>query len=199
MYKPLPDSLTLKPSRIHGLALFAKKGVGQGTSLGMSHLKIGDKIIRTPLGGFVNHSSDANCVKVELRMTNEKFNYKKWNLVTLQDIKEGEELTIREAFLNRWNTSALMIKQSGINGLGLFAEKSISEGTDLGTSHLKIEDTIIRTSLGGFINHNNDANCVKVEQRITNEKFNYKKWKLIASQDIKEGEELTVRYTFYKI
>jgi SET domain-containing protein len=57
-------------------------------------------MIRTPLGGFINHSNDANCVKVELRMTNEKFDYKKWNLITLCDIKEGEELTVRYTFYN---------------------------------------------------------------------------------------------------
>jgi hypothetical protein len=100
MYKPLPDSLTIKTSKVDGLGLFAKEGIGQGTNFGMSHLKIGEKIIRTPLGGFINHSSDANCVKVELHMTNEKFDYKKWNLVTLQDIKEGEELTVRYTFYN---------------------------------------------------------------------------------------------------
>ena len=88
---------------------------------------------------------------------------------------------------------------SDIHDIGLFAKEDIGQGTNLGLSHIEIDDTVIRTPLGGFINHNNDANCVKVEQRITNEKFNYKKWKLIASQDIKEGEELTVRYTFYKI
>ena len=98
MYKPLPDSLTVKTSKVDGLGLFAKEGIGQGTNFGMSHLKIGEKIIRTPLGGFINHSGDANCVKVELRMVNEKFNYKKWNLVVLQDIKEGEELTVRYTF-----------------------------------------------------------------------------------------------------
>ena len=98
MYKPLPKELRLGFSDIHDIGLFAKEGIGQGTNLGLSHVKIEDTIIRTPLGGFINHSNDANCVKVELRMTNEKFNYKKWNLVTLQDIKEGEELTVRYTF-----------------------------------------------------------------------------------------------------
>jgi len=98
MYKPLPDSLTIKTSKVNGLGLFAKEGIGQGTNLGLSHVKIEDTIIRTPLGGFINHANDANCVKVELRMTNEKFDYKKWNLVTLQDIKEGEELTVKYTF-----------------------------------------------------------------------------------------------------
>ena len=98
MYKPLPDTLTIKTSKVDGLGLFAKEGIGQGTNLGMTHVKFEETTFRTPLGGFINHSDDANCVKVELRMTNEKFDYKKWNLVTLQDIKEGEELTVKYTF-----------------------------------------------------------------------------------------------------
>ena len=98
MYKPLPESLTISPSGINGLGLFAKEGVAQGTNLGMSHLKMGETIFRTPLGGFINHSNNHNCVKVELQMTNEKFNYKKWNLITICDIKEGEELTTQYTF-----------------------------------------------------------------------------------------------------
>ena len=100
MYKPLPDSLTIQQSGINGLGLFAKEGIAQGTNLGMSHLKLGEKIFRTPLGGFINHANVANVVKVELRMTNEDVggNYKKWNLITLKDIKKGEELTIRYTF-----------------------------------------------------------------------------------------------------
>ena len=100
MYKPLPDSLTISQSGINGLGLFAKEGIAQGTNLGMSHLKLGEKIFRTPLGGFINHANVANVVKVELRMVDEelKENYKKWNLITLRDIKEGEELTVRYTF-----------------------------------------------------------------------------------------------------
>ena len=105
MYKPLPESLTIKHSKINGIGLFADQKIKQGTNFGMSHLKIGDTIFRTPLGGFINHANKANCVKAELRMTDEdkqghKYDYKKWNLITTQDIKEGEELTIRYTFYN---------------------------------------------------------------------------------------------------
>ena len=105
MYKPLPDSLTIKTSKVNGLGLFTKEDIIQGTNLGMSHLKIGDTIFRTPLGGFINHSSTPNCVKAELRMIDEdlqghEYNYKKWNLITSQDAKEGEELTVRYTFYN---------------------------------------------------------------------------------------------------
>ena len=98
MYKPLPSYLTIKQSGINGLGLFALENIVLGTNMGMSHLEIKDKIIRTPLGGFINHSGDANCGKVELRMTNDKLDYKKWNLITIRDIKEGEELTVRYTF-----------------------------------------------------------------------------------------------------
>ena len=103
MYKPLPESLTIKTSKVNGLGLFAKEAIPQATNLGMTHIKIGDHILRTPLGGFINHDNNANCVKVELLMSNHddpkaKFDYKKWNLVTIKDIKQGEELTLKYTF-----------------------------------------------------------------------------------------------------
>ena len=93
MYKPLPESLTIKQSGINGLGLFADQNIMQGTNLGMSHLKIGDTIFRTPLGGFINHANEPNCEKAELRMTSEdlqghQYSYKKWNLITTQDIEK---------------------------------------------------------------------------------------------------------------
>ena len=50
MYAPLPKSLTIKTSKINGLGLFAKEDIEQGTNLGTSHVKLGEQIIRTPLG-----------------------------------------------------------------------------------------------------------------------------------------------------
>ena len=100
MYKPLPESLTIKTSKVNGLGLFAKETIPQATNLGMTHIKMGDHILRTPLGGFINHDNNANCIKVELLMSNHddpkaKFDYKKWNLVTIKDIQQGEELTLK--------------------------------------------------------------------------------------------------------
>ena len=93
---------------------------------------------------------------------------------------------------------SLTIKQSGINGLGLFADQNINKATNLGTTHIKIDDTIIRTPLGGFINHSNTPNCIKAELLLTDSSFK-KKWNLMTAQDIKKGEEITLRYTFYTI
>ena len=100
MYKPLPESLTIKTSKVNGLGLFADQKIKLGTNLGMSHIKLKDTIIRTPLGGFINHANEPNCVKVELLMKNDSFDYKKWNLITTQDIEKGEELTLRYTFYN---------------------------------------------------------------------------------------------------
>ena len=105
MYKPLPEFLTIAPSGIHDLGLFTEEDIENATNLGMTHLKLGSQIIRTPLGGFINHSNTPNCVKAELLMTNHddpkvKFDYKKWNLITMRDIKKGEELTVRYTFYN---------------------------------------------------------------------------------------------------
>ena len=98
MYKPLPESLTIQQSGINGLGLFADQKIMKGTNLGMSHLKIKDTLFRTPLGGFINHANEPNCAKIELLMKNDSFDYKKWNLITLCDIKKGEELTTRYTF-----------------------------------------------------------------------------------------------------
>ena len=102
MYKPLPDSLTLKSSDIHDIGLFAKEAVPQGTNLGMTHLQFEKTLIRTPLGGFINHKDNPNCEKVKLKFTNEDkqppYNFNKWNLITIKDIKEGEELTLKYTF-----------------------------------------------------------------------------------------------------
>ena len=97
MYRPLPESLTIKQSKVNGLGLFAKEGIAQGANIGTSHIKINGNIIRTPLGGFINHSNDANTVKVELQDDRYK---KKWNLIALKNIKAGEELTVHYTFYN---------------------------------------------------------------------------------------------------
>jgi SET domain-containing protein len=101
MYKPLPESLTIKPSGIHDLGLFAEQDIKKTTNLGMTHFKVGDTIFRTPLGGFINHSNTPNCTKAEVRKTVETLLLdKKWNLMTTQDIKKGEEITLRYTFYN---------------------------------------------------------------------------------------------------
>ena len=40
MYKPLPESVTIKQSGINGLGLFADQDIKQGTNLGTTHIKM---------------------------------------------------------------------------------------------------------------------------------------------------------------
>ena len=99
MYKPLPENLRLGFSDIHDIGVFAKEAIPRTTNLGMTHLQFGKNLIRTPLGGFLNHSDDPNCEKVKLKFTDDKnFLFDKWNLITLKYIKEGEELTLTYTF-----------------------------------------------------------------------------------------------------
>ena len=103
MYNPLPPSLTIKPSLISGLGLFAKEKIKRGHNLGISHVQVGKELFRTPLGGFINHSDHPNCTKSMARITNSndlslKTDYKIWRLFTLDDLKKGEELTLTYTF-----------------------------------------------------------------------------------------------------
>ena len=65
MYKPLPDSLTIKDSGIHGLGLFTKEVIPFGTVLGLIHFSFQGETIRTPLGAFGNHSDVPTCEKFQ--------------------------------------------------------------------------------------------------------------------------------------
>jgi len=91
----------------------------------------------------------------------------------------------------------LTIKTSLISGLGLFATAGIAQGTNLGTTHIKVDGELIRTPLGGFINCDENANCVKIEMRTEGSISD--KWNLVTLKNIKEGEELTLKYTFYTV
>ena len=91
----------------------------------------------------------------------------------------------------------LTIKSSLISGLGLFATAGIAQGTNLGTTHIKVDGKIFRTPLGGFINCDENANCVKVEMRTEGSITD--KWNLVTLRNINNGEELTLKYTFYNI
>jgi hypothetical protein len=86
----------------------------------------------------------------------------------------------------------LTIKQSSVDGLGLFAVEPIKKSINIGISHVKdihFANGYIRTPLGGFVNHNNTPNCrTSLEGRLVY---------IITTTDIKAGEELTLKYTFY--
>ena len=91
-YKPLPYGLVIADSQINGQGLFATRKLVRGTSLGESHYRIDGELIRTPLGGFINHSETPNCQRSQIRV---KPGYDKWNLIVVEDIEEGDELTLK--------------------------------------------------------------------------------------------------------
>ena len=67
MYKPLPNSLTIKKSPIEGLGLYATEDIKANSFIGLTHILDKDfenGYIRTPLGGFYNHSNNPNVRRV---------------------------------------------------------------------------------------------------------------------------------------
>jgi len=95
-YKPLPACVTVKESPIEGLGLFATKKISKGDKLGITHYFMGettenDSIVRTPLGGFYNHSDDPNCEKRTVFDVENPYN----ELYALRQIERGEELTVK--------------------------------------------------------------------------------------------------------
>jgi hypothetical protein len=103
LYKPLPKGLTIGKSKVQGLGLFTNFFVKHGTNFGVSHMKINGMLVRTPLGGFVNHSDKPNCIKSKVLITGInnpklKFDYTAYHLVALKDITGGDELTVKYTF-----------------------------------------------------------------------------------------------------
>jgi SET domain-containing protein len=63
MYRPLPEGLTIKKSPIEGLGLYATKLIKANTFIGLTHIldeRFENNYLRTPLGGFYNHSDNPN-------------------------------------------------------------------------------------------------------------------------------------------
>ena len=98
-YQPLPEFLTIKKSKIHGLGLFTTKDLQPRTRLGVSHIMHFEELIRTPLGGFINHSDTPNCKKVKNIIRVEdllgKWSSIQYEIITTKKITQGDELTLR--------------------------------------------------------------------------------------------------------
>ena len=128
MYRPLPDGLTIKNSPIEGLGLFTNVDIKKNTFIGITHIRdeqFDNKYIRTPLGGFYNHSNDPTVMRmvsdflpklkfgdiVDPKMAGkqikdgktdrenmyynlqDKIDAKFMFIVTVKDVKAGDELT----------------------------------------------------------------------------------------------------------
>ena len=67
MYRPLPNELTIKNSPIEGLGLFANQDIKKHSFIGVTHVRdeqFENKYIRTPIGGFYNHSNKPNVIRM---------------------------------------------------------------------------------------------------------------------------------------
>ena len=90
-YRPLPDGLYIGNSEIEGNGLFTTTLLKNEIELGITHIRYNSddfhsNYIRTPLGGFVNHDTNPNCVLYECGA------YLK--MKTSKTINPGEELTL---------------------------------------------------------------------------------------------------------
>tara|TARA_R110001599_G_scaffold15757_6_gene65399 strand:- start:714 stop:1226 length:513 start_codon:yes stop_codon:yes gene_type:complete len=96
-YRPLPEGLTIKESKVEGLGLFSSIFISEGSRLGITHISnvIGEGgWIRTPLGGFINHSLSYPNAIIENHQHGIRV------LRTTQDIHPGEEIVITYTLYN---------------------------------------------------------------------------------------------------
>ena len=92
-YKPLSDEVTVCESEIDGLGVFATQNIEEAVDLGSTHIKVPmiAGYIRTPLGGFINHSEEPNCYLV---LSQDWDDSRVYNVMTLCEIQEGDESTL---------------------------------------------------------------------------------------------------------
>ena len=89
-YRPLPSNLTIKTSSLDGLGVFAVEDIEAHYEFGICHVqddRFENGYIRTPLGGFFNHSENPNC---EAYIEDDLI-----KLRTIRDIKKGEEILVK--------------------------------------------------------------------------------------------------------
>ena len=93
-YKPLPKGLTIMESKIEGLGLYAQQDFPAGEIFGETHVFAVStnrrEWVRTPLGGFINHSENPNCY---INTEGEER-----RLYSVRPIKSGEEITVYYRF-----------------------------------------------------------------------------------------------------
>ena len=91
----------------------------------------------------------------------------------------------------------ITIKDSNVQGLGVFATKDFDADVVLGIVHIlnkNFPHGAIRTALGAFYNHSDKPNCMNLKGFWHQIPVRY----LCTIKEIKAGEELTAKYTLYK-
>ena len=96
-WRPLPDRITIKESKIEGLGIFATEDLPPNTDLGISHVydqRFPDNYIRLPLGAFINHHEMPNCRAIVSESHETLGEIKHIRIITDKSILSGEELTL---------------------------------------------------------------------------------------------------------
>ena len=96
-WRPLPDQITIKESKIEGLGIFATEDLPPNTDLGISHVydqRFPDNYIRLPLGAFINHHEMPNCRAIVSESHETLGEIKHIRIITDKSILSGEELTL---------------------------------------------------------------------------------------------------------
>jgi len=96
-WRPLPEQITIKESKIEGLGVFATRDLLPNTDLGISHVydkRFPDNYIRLPLGAFINHHEMPNCEAIVSESHETLGKIKHIRIITHKKISSGEELTL---------------------------------------------------------------------------------------------------------
>ena len=131
MYRPLPKELTIKNSPIEGLGLFATQNIKKHCFIGITHIRdeqFENKYIRTPLGGFYNHSNNPNV----MRMVSD----------TLPKLEFGDEVNpssspekIKDGKTNRENLFYNLQEKPDAKYMFLISIKDIKAGHEIAANY----------------------------------------------------------------
>ena len=104
-YKPLPDGLYIGMSSIEVQGVYTSRALFKCCQLGESHYRVATNdvpskhteenksiLIRTPFGGFINHSDKPNCHRSHIRV---KPGLDKWIIPVVEDVNPVDELTLK--------------------------------------------------------------------------------------------------------
>ena len=115
-YNPLPKEFSIRDSYIHGIGIFVKEDINPDVDFYINyfnnvkeyitHIVVKrtnscdelsvKKIYRSPLGGFINHSTNPNCTirKQDKFLNTGDYEITEYYLDPLRSIKRDEEITL---------------------------------------------------------------------------------------------------------
>jgi len=201
------SSLELKNSSLHGLGVFAKEFIPEGTELGIGHYfdfhNRNNKIVtlRNPTIAFFNYCETPNVIlKQEKPNPMWECGYSMHNRIfTIRDIIEGEELLLKYSWYDPTKPDAennkhylplpncISVEERGGKYV-LFALEDIEEGFNFGVCHhwYKPSCCFEPNPIGGYIEESKTPNCklIKEDRNLV----------LHSIKKINKGETISVDY-----